>query len=232
MPVRVQARTHSRASLYSGGVILQDFFRRNQKQRSPDASGRFSELQALERIEAQFAVGGWCVGAAAGALRGLYLGEDASVIGWTMAGLLAVAVAGMVGCFVGLSLRLLRKSLQKNQEDTGDPELVASLSLGTGIGSFLGALAGVLLGAWTWAPWTAAAGALLMSAAFTLFGDMVRVLMRMMALDSRAARKAGYTSDSSGQKDTGGRIRLQQQDTDNDTEPESKRPDKNARPRS
>jgi len=178
---------------------LQGFFRHGGKGARRGDSRSFSEQQALERIEAGFVVGGWCVGALAGLLKGLYTDQPPGVVAWTVAGLLAVAAAGMAGCFVGLMLRLLRKALRKGDANDGQaaaPELVASLSLGTGVGSFLGALAAIFTGAWALTPWIAAAGALAACALFTLSGDVVRVLMRMMALDSRAARRAGYTGEA------------------------------------
>ncbi len=165
-------------------------FNKTSKQRATQQ--RFNVHQAAERIEAQFAVGGWCVGAAMGFLRGMHAPGEQGLLIWTLAGILLTAGAGMLGCFAGyvgrLGLRTVR-SRNKEQDDQG-PELVASLALGTGIGGFLAGLVAVLAGAWETGPFAAAAGAFVLSALFTMTGDLVRVLIRMIALDSKAARRA------------------------------------------
>lgn len=143
----------------------------------------------LERIEAQLVVGAWCVGAAAGLLRGLHDAERGNALLWAIIGLLLVALGGAVGCFCGYVLRVLvgRLRTMEAEEAGKGAELVPSLALGSGVGSFLAALIAVLGGHWATVPWAAALGACLLSAVFTLSGDFVRVLMHMLALDSRAA---------------------------------------------
>lgn len=152
------------------------------------------------------------MGAAMGFLRGMNAPDDQGLLIWTLAGLLLVAGAGMLGCFAGFAGRLLTRFLRgRNQEqnDTG-PELVASLALGTGIGSFLAGLGAVLSGAWETGPFAAAAGAFVLSTLFTMSGDLVRMLVRMIALDSRAARRARPTvAQRKSENDTPG-TRVQQ----------------------
>lgn len=182
----------------------------NKTDKHRGAKPSFNLHQAAERIEARFAVGGWCVGAAMGFLRALNAPGEQGLLIWSLAGLLLVAGAGMLGCFAGFAGRLaltILRSRKTEQNDPG-PELVASLALGTGVGSFLAGLGAVLAGAWETGPFAAAAGAFALSALFTMSGDMVRMLVRMIALDSRAARRSHSLTEQNTTSEISDRLKL------------------------
>ncbi len=160
----------------------------------------FEEQRALARLEAQLAVGAWVTGGVAGLLRGLYGASSLGLLLWSLLGLLLLVAGGVAGCFLGLCLRHLQQQLRSQRPTAEDEkprqhaqgaELVGSLTLGSAAGGFLGLLAALVSGHWATAPYTGALGALAGACLFTMAGDLVRVVMRMLILDSRAARGLG-----------------------------------------
>lgn len=171
---------------------------------------RKGEQALLQRIEQQLAVGSWLVGGAAGVLRGLYGGEDLGLMLWAILGLLMVAAAGAVGSALGLLLRLLLQRGRKQDEDAfetlahlaveGDAtemerggkssggahgaNHVGSFALGSFVGGFIGVVGTLVAGFWATAPYGAAAGALVLSCILAIYGDLVRVILLMLARDS------------------------------------------------
>lgn len=166
-------------------TILKNLFSAKDKEPVSALPG-ITEQRVLERIEARLTIGAWCVGAVSGLVRAYHLDEN--ILLWMLAGLFLVLAGGVAGCFLGVLGHYLRRIASPYPEN--GPELLASLALGSGSGSFLGAVAAVVGGYWKAVPWCAAGGALLLCLAFALTGDLVRVIMRMLAWDSRAVRRS------------------------------------------